>query len=114
VTPFGPSVSPNHLFSTGDEFRTYLLTKSKYLRVTSSSRNELTECCLVINGERAAYTAPGFAKAMTRTREQMLLELSQKFMPSKPRHRKSIALRLRDGINASGSRRSSREVFDKL
>lgn len=95
VTPFGPSVSPNHLFSTGDEFRTYLLTK-------------------MINGERAAYTAPGFAKAMTRTREQMLLELSQKFMPSKPRHRKSIALRLRDGINASGSRRSSREVFDKL
>lgn len=68
----------------------------------------------MINGERAAYTAPGFAKAMTRTREQMLLELSQKFMPSKPRHRKSIALRLRDGINASSSRRSSREVFEKL
>jgi len=68
----------------------------------------------VINGERAAYTAPGFAKAMTRTREQMLVELSQKFMPSKSRHRKSIALRLRDGIAGSGSRRGSREVFDKF
>ncbi|XP_070543447.1 uncharacterized protein [Ptychodera flava] len=56
VPAYNPPLSRGHVFEKGPTFREWILTK-------------------VVNGERACYTAPKFARMQDRTRLQMLEEL---------------------------------------
>jgi RAP1 GTPase activating protein 1 len=59
----GPGIPASGLFEKGEDFRVWLLTK-------------------MINCERASYSAPGFAKAMERTRFSLLQALHEEYYPT--------------------------------
>jgi len=59
----GPGLPANCCFEKGEEFKTWLLTK-------------------LINCERASYSAPGFAKALERTRCALLQSIHEEFYPA--------------------------------
>jgi len=59
---FGPGLPDPPLFEKDDDFRTFLYTK-------------------FINSERASYSAPGFAKALERTRQDLLMSLYEQYYP---------------------------------
>jgi len=67
VHEFQPPIPNDGLLEKNDLGRDFLLTK-------------------LINSERAAYSAPGFAKAITRTREVLLNDLGSSFTKESTAH----------------------------
>jgi len=60
VAPSLPSLPSNGFLVKNEESHNWLLTK-------------------LVNAERASYQAPGFATAMQRTREQLLMQIMTQF-----------------------------------
>jgi hypothetical protein len=104
VPSFGPEIPEPPIFEPNDYFREFLLCKCMpflsllllllLLLSLSLSKWEcfcefVCECCgesisnvffVVINGERAAYKSPTFAKKIQRTRLTLIKDLEEKYI----------------------------------
>lgn len=82
VEEFTPGLPVVPLFNKDATFRDFLLTKSTSF-FSHHTISTLLSNFLVINAERASYSAPGFAAAFARTREQLLREVLKPYMSDK-------------------------------